>query len=179
MESLFSKESWGTNNTGKEVTPSWFLLVRATVVVAWSGVYSTLKITPAALGISTPRVSKAEAEAMVSSSLKSKALSLKGEISLPNLPHISAARSNYVLALLSSDWEVSCPRSHVSAEIPVTAWEARKVKLSSQHTSTSACIRLHSATNTNDYSVMKKMMIKGWNQCFPKQLLILGKDCES
>lgn len=72
-------------------------------MVAWSGVYSTLKITPAALGISTPRVSKAEAEAMVSSSLKSKALSLKGEISLPNLPHISAARSNYVLALLSSD----------------------------------------------------------------------------
>lgn len=100
MESLSSKEQQGTNHTA-EVTPSAFLLVRATVLVLWC--LHQLTITPAILGILTRRVSRAEAQTMVSSSLELHALSLKGEISLPNPAHISAARSNYVLAPLGFD----------------------------------------------------------------------------
>lgn len=102
------KNGKGTNHTVREVTPSLFLLVRTTVLAAWC--LHKLNITPAALGISALRVSRAGAVAVVSSSLQSKTLSLKGEISLPNPAHVPAAWSNYILALLSSAWTHLIPQ---------------------------------------------------------------------
>lgn len=62
-----------------------------------------LNMTPAALGIATLRESKAEGGAVVSSSLKSKAFTPKGETGLPSPAHVSAFPSHYILALPSSE----------------------------------------------------------------------------
>lgn len=61
-----------------------------------------LNMTPAALGIAILRESEAEGGAMVSSSLKSKAFTRRGETGLPSPAHVSAPPPNYVLALPSS-----------------------------------------------------------------------------
>ena len=103
MESLFSKERQGDKKYCKSCHTLFISVGESYCPRGPVWCLHKLNITPAALGISTLRVSEAEAEAMVSSSLKLKALSLYEEISLPNLAHISAARANYVLALLRSD----------------------------------------------------------------------------
>lgn len=97
IESLFSKEWQGDKQYCKRSHASLFLLLS---YCPHGLVWCPHKVTQAALGIPTPRASKAEAEATVPWNWRL----YHGEISLPSLTHSSATGANSVLALLSSDW---------------------------------------------------------------------------
>lgn len=79
-----------------------------------------LNMTPAALGIATLRESEAEGGAVVSSSLNSKAFTLKGDsLAFP------ALHTSLLFHLIVSWHYPAQTESCVSVEMSVTVWKAR------------------------------------------------------